>query len=42
MDNALVSAGAAVLGALAGGSATVAAAWISQRTSSKQELLAQN
>ena len=39
MDPAIVSAMAAVLGSLVGGSATVATAWITQRTLSKRELL---
>src|SRR5512135_152913 len=39
MDNAIVSAMAAVLGTLVGGSATVATAWITQKTTSKRELI---
>ena len=39
MDPALVSALAAVLGSLAGGSATVAAAWVAQKTQGKRELV---
>jgi hypothetical protein len=39
MDATIVSAMAAVLGSLVGGSATVATAWITQRTLSKRELL---
>lgn len=39
MDTAIVSAMAAVLGSLVGGSATVATAWITQRTLSKRELI---
>jgi hypothetical protein len=39
MDPTIVSAMAAVLGSLVGGSATVATAWIIQRTLSKRELL---
>ena len=39
MDPAIVSAMAAVLGSLVGGSATVATAWITQRTLSKRELM---
>ena len=39
MDPAIVSAMAAVLGSLVGGSATVATTWITQRTLSKRELL---
>jgi hypothetical protein len=39
MDPAIVSAMAAVLGSLVGGSATVATAWVTQRTLSKRELL---
>lgn len=38
MDNAIVSAMAAVLGSLVGGSATVATAWITQRTLTRREL----
>ena len=39
MDTAIVSAMAAVLGSLVGGSATLATAWITQKTVSKRELL---
>ena len=39
MDNAIVSATAAVLGSLVGGSATIATAWITQKTASKRELI---
>ena len=39
MDPAIVSAMTAVLGSLVGGSATIATAWITQRTLSKRELL---
>jgi hypothetical protein len=39
MDNAIVSAMAAVLGSLVGGSATVATAWLTQKTASKRELI---
>ena len=39
MDSAIVSAMAAVLGSLAGGSATVATAWITQKTANKRELI---
>jgi len=39
MDPAIVSAMAAVLGSLVGGSATVATAWITQRTLSKREVI---
>ena len=39
MDPAIVSAMAAVLGSLVGGSATIATAWVTQRTLSKRELL---
>ncbi len=38
MDNAIVSAMAAVLGSLVGGSATVATAWITQKTLTRREL----
>ena len=38
MDTTLVSAMAAVVGSLVGGSATMATAWITQRTSTKREL----
>jgi hypothetical protein len=39
MDPAIVSAMAAVLGSLAGGSATVAAGWVTQRTQGRRELV---
>jgi len=39
MDPAIVSSMAAVLGSLVGGSATVATAWITQRTLSKREVI---
>lgn len=39
MEASIVSALAAVLGSLVGGSATFATAWISQRTQSKRELI---
>jgi hypothetical protein len=39
MDVTLVSGMTGVLGALVGGSATIAAAWVTQRTSSKRELV---
>lgn len=39
MDPAIVSAMAAVFGSFVGGSATVATAWVTQRTVSKRELL---
>ena len=39
MDNAIVSAMAAVLGSLVGSSATVATAWVTQKTASKRELM---
>jgi hypothetical protein len=39
MDTAIVSAMAAVLGSLVGGSATVAAAWVTERTLNRRELL---
>jgi hypothetical protein len=39
MDNAIVTAMSGVLGSLVGGSATVATAWITQRTVSKRELM---
>ena len=39
MDSAIVSAMAAVLGSLVGGSASVATAWITQRTVNKRELI---
>jgi len=39
MDTALITAMAGVLGSLVGGSATVAATWVTQRTLSKRELL---
>jgi hypothetical protein len=37
MDSAIVSALSAVLGTLVGGSATIATAWVSQRTQSRHE-----
>jgi hypothetical protein len=40
MDSTIVPAMAGVLGSLVGGSATVATAWITQRTLSKRELMA--
>ena len=40
MDPAIVSAMAAVLGSLVGGAATVATAWVTQRTLSKREIIA--
>jgi hypothetical protein len=39
MDNAIISALAGVLGSLAGGSATIATAWVTQRTLSARELI---
>ena len=39
MDSPIVSALAAVFGSLVGGSATVATAWLTQRTQSKRELI---
>lgn len=39
MDTAIVSTMAGVLGSLAGGSATVTTAWITQKTLSKRELI---
>ena len=39
MDTAIVSAMAAVLGSLVGGSATVATAWVTQKTLSRRELI---
>jgi hypothetical protein len=39
MDIAIVSAMAAVFGGLVGGSATVATAWITQKTQSKREMI---
>ena len=39
MDTAIVSALAAVLGSLVGGSATVASVWLTQKTVGKRELL---
>jgi hypothetical protein len=38
MDPSIVSALSAVLGSLVGGSATIATAWITQKTQSKREL----
>ena len=40
MDTTIVSAMAGVFGSLVGGSATVATAWITQRTLNRRELLA--
>jgi hypothetical protein len=42
MDTSLISAMAAVVGSLVGGSATMATAWITQRTSTKRELIRQD
>ncbi len=39
MDTAIVTAMAGVLGSLVGGSASVAATWVTQRTLSKRELI---
>jgi hypothetical protein len=39
MDAAIVSAMAAIFGSLVGGSATVATAWVTQKTLSKRELI---
>lgn len=39
MDATIISAMAAVLGSLVGGSATVATSWVTQRTLSKRELV---
>jgi hypothetical protein len=39
MDATLVSAMAGVFGSLVGGSASVATAWITQKTMNKRELL---
>jgi hypothetical protein len=39
MDNAVVSALAAVLGSAVGGGATIATTWITQRTQSKRDLV---
>ena len=39
MDAAIVSAMAAIFGSLVGGSATVATAWVTQKTLSKRELV---
>lgn len=39
MDTAIITAMSGVLGSLVGGSATVAATWISQRTASRKELI---
>jgi len=39
MDTSIVSALSAVLGSLVGGSATVATAWVTQRTVNKRELV---
>jgi len=41
MDTAFVSAMAAVLGSLVGGSATMGTAWITQKTSTRRELIRQ-
>ena len=38
MDTSIISALAAALGSLVGGSATIATAWITQKTSAKREL----
>jgi hypothetical protein len=40
MDTTILSGMAGVLGSLVGGSATVATAWITQRTLNRRELLA--
>jgi len=39
MDNSIVTAMAGVLGSLVGGSATVATAWLTQRTQGRRELI---
>ena len=39
MDTAMITAMSGVLGSLVGGSATVAATWVTQRTLSKRELI---
>ena len=39
MDNTLITAMAGVLGSLVGGTATVAATWVTQRTVAKRQLL---
>jgi hypothetical protein len=39
MDTAIITAMSGVLGSLVGGSATVAATWVTQRTLSKRELI---
>jgi hypothetical protein len=39
MDTAIITAMSGVLGSLVGGSATVVATWVTQRTHSKQELI---
>lgn len=39
MDPAIVSATAAVFGSLVGSSATVATAWVTQRSRSRRELI---
>lgn len=39
MDTAIISAISGVLGSLVGGAATVAATWVTQKTSGKGELL---
>jgi hypothetical protein len=41
MDTSLVTAMAAVLGSLVGGSATMATAWITQKTATKRELISE-
>jgi hypothetical protein len=41
MDNSLIGAMAAVMGSLVGGSASMATAWITQRTSTKRELMSE-
>ena len=39
MDTAIISALSAVLGSLVGGSATIATAWVTQKTQSRRELV---
>jgi len=39
MDTALISALAAVMGSLVGGSATIATAWITQKTQSRRDVM---
>jgi hypothetical protein len=39
MDNSIITAMAAVLGSFVGGSATVATAWITQKTVNKREMI---